>query len=130
MKKLRIHYMASILYEVSNGKYHVAYALGYNTSKKNTKLTFGNKFLNGIGYVPIFGVITAIDRFKEARSALKKGKVVIFEIVQDKKTLKNRSRANKVRAIIEFALAGVIFLIPDLVVTGANAIKKRRISKR
>ena len=119
--------MASILYEVSNGKYHVAYAVGYNTSKKNTKLTFTHKFLNGNGYVPIFGVITAIERFKEARSALKKRKVVIFEIKQDEKTLKNRCRAHIARAVVEIAFCGVIFLIPDLVVTAANAIKKRRV---
>lgn len=129
MKKLRIHYMASILYEVQDRKYHVAYPVGYNTSKKNTKLTFTHKYINGNGYVPIFGVITAIERINEARSALKKKKIVIFEIVQEEKTLKNRSRAHIARAVVEIAGCGVIFLIPDLVVTVANAIKKRRVSK-
>lgn len=121
--------MASILYEVSDRKYHVANAVGYNTSKKKTKLTFMHKLLNATGYVPVFGAITAIERYREGRSALKKKKIVIFEIVQEEKTLKNRSRAHKVRAVFEFALLGVIFLIPDIVVTAANAVKKRRVSK-
>jgi len=126
--------MASILYEVPDyevldRKYHVAYAVGYNTSKKNTKLTSMLKFLNVKGYIPIYGAVSCIERFQEARSALKKRKVNIFEIVQDKKTIKNRSRAHIARAVVEFAGAGVIFLIPDLVVTAANAIKKRRVSK-